>query len=311
MHFTITTFACQTMKITAIAVGLAAWLAGSQSALAGVSVTKQGSTLFIVGDSYDNYVGLVGGKETPYGEVGVRTNPNSDTFVPYEGIGHIDINLQGGDNLLQMDRIRILGDLTIAAGDGDNVVQLGGFGYGDSAVMGNVSVYTGGGRDFVSIEDSSVYGVVDIDTAGGSDFVDLAYGLVVILGEEAPERTTGSDAIRTTDGSDGRTEDDEGPNDLKGSGEAADLPPPPMSNSFGALFLFTGEGRDIVGIMRTEVQSGTTIDLDSDDDRLTLAFRSEFYGDFDARGGQGQDWLYDDPLNYYESNPHFQSFELP
>jgi hypothetical protein len=38
---------------------------------------------------------------------------------------------------------------------------------------------------------------------------------------------------------------------------------------------------------------------------------NEFYGDFTARGQQGSDYLSDEPLNFYESAPQFQSFELP
>ena len=94
-----------------------------------------------------------------------------------------------------MDRIHILGTLSVQTGEGDDVVDLGGWGYGTSAIGGDVAIATAGGRDNVRIEDTSVYASVTIDTAEGSDYVQLGYDYFFfsIGATPVPGRTSGVD----------------------------------------------------------------------------------------------------------------------
>jgi len=82
----------------------------------------------------------------------------------------------------------------------------------------------------------------------------------------------------------------------------------------GALDIATGEGADAVGLTDNEVYGETVIELGDDDDALLLGAGlpvNDFYDAFTGRGDAGQDSLYNDPANYYDSAPHFHSFELP
>ena len=326
MRSPIATSARQFGKVMLAAFGLATWLAAAQvgQAAYGVSVNQQGDTLYIVGDENANTVSIVGADDEPYGKVGVYV---VDVPWVYTGVNHIHVDLGGGDNFLGMDRINILGTLTVLTGDGDDVLDLGGWGYGASAIGGDVAIATAGGRDNVRIEDASVYASVTIDTAEGSDIVQLGYDhFFFSLGASpVPGRTTGDDSFRSDDS--GR---DDGPSDLialadDGRGDLSVLPDEGddakfilglaylagPSNAFESLYVFTGDGRDMVGITGAQIDVETTIELGSDDDRLILDAPNEFYGDFTARGEQGSDYLSDEPTNFYESAPQFQGFELP
>jgi hypothetical protein len=335
MRSSIATFVRRVSKITLAAFGLAAWLAAAQvgQAAYGVSVNQEGDTLYIVGDENANTVSIIGADDEPHGKVGVFV---VDVPWVYEGVNHIHVDLGGGDNFLGMDRINILGTLTVLTGDGDDVLDLGGWGYGASAIGGDIAISTAGGRDNVRIEDTSVYASVTIDTADGSDIVQLGYDYFFfsIGASPAPGRTAGEDSFRADDSGrddspsdlsaltddDGRSDlialPDDGPSDGPSDGDDAKLvlrlaylagP----SNVFESLYVFTGDGRDMVGITGAQIDVETTIELGSDDDRLILDAPNEFYGDFTARGEQGSDYLSDEPTNFYESAPQFQSFEQP
>lgn len=318
MRSPITTSARRVCKIILAAFCLVIWPAAAQVAQAayGVSANQIGDTLYIAGNDNANTVSIVGADDE-FGTVGVYV---VDVPWVYTGVNHIHVDLQGGDNFLGMDRINILGNLTVQTGDGNDVVDLGGWGYGPSAIGGDVAIATAGGRDNVRIEDAVVYASVTIDTADGSDMVQFGYDnfFFSIGATPVPGRDAGGDFLRADDS--GR---DDGPSDLSvlpddGSRDGDDaqlvlglLYAVEPTNVFDSLFVFTGDGRDQVGITGTQVDVETTIELGSADDRLTLDAPNEFYGDFTARGEQGSDQLVDEPGNYYENNPQFQSFELP
>ncbi len=315
MRSPIATSARRVSKITLAACCLAAWLAAVQVAQAayGVSANQIGDTLYIDGNDNPNTVSIIGADDEPYGKVGVFV---VDVAWVYEGVNHIHVDLGGGDNFLGMDRINILGDLTVLTGDGHDEVDLGGWGYGASTIGGEIAIATASGRDLVQIEDTSVYGSVTIDTAEGSDIVEVGDDgiLFSIQADSVPSRTADSGSFAA-----GVAERDEAPSDLSASPDdddeaksflglvyAAGLP-----SAFDNLYLFTGDGRDQVGITGTQVNVETIIELGRDDDRLRLEHPNQFYGDFTARGEHGSDYLYDDPGNFYESAPQFQGFELP
>ena len=308
-------FARRVRKVVLAAFCLTTWLAAAHVAQAayGVSVNQEGDTLYIVGNENANTVSIVG-SEDEFGTVGVYV---VDVPWVYEGVTNIHVDLGEGDNFLGLDRINILGNLTVLTGEGDDVVDLGGWGYGPSAIVGDVAIATAGGRDNVRIEDTSVNASVTIDTGDGSDFVQLGYDhfFFVIGATPVPGRDAGVDSLRTADAdrddglSDLSAADDDGDDDARLVLRLWQAIEP--SNDFGSLFIFTGDGRDQVGITGALVEVETTIELGSADDQLILDAPNEFYGDFTARGQQGSDTLLDEPLNFYESAPQFQSFELP
>jgi hypothetical protein len=320
-----TTFVHGVSRITLAACCLAAWLLAAQVARAayGVSANQIGDTLYIAGDENANTVSIVGADDD-YGKVGVYV---VDVPWVYTGVNHIHVDLQGGDNFLGMDRINILGTLTIQTGDGNDVVDIGGWGYGASAIGGDVAIATAGGSDNVRIEDTSVYASVTIDTAAGSDFVQLGYDsfFVSIGAVPVTSRTSGVDSLRAdTSGRDDGPSDlsartDDGRSDLRALPDDGDdaklvlglLYAAGPSNMFDSLYVFTGDGRDKVGITGAQIEVETTIELGSADDSLILDAPNEFYGDFTARGQQGSDYLADEVTNFYESAPQFQGFELP
>lgn len=315
-------------KLALAACTLAACLAAANIAQAayGVSVNQEGDTLYIIGDGNANTVSIVGAEDDD-GTVGVYV---VDVPWVYTGVNHIHVDLGGGDNFLGMDRINILGTLTVLTGDGHDVVDLGGWGYGASAFGGDVSIATAGGRDNVRIEDTAVYASVTIDTAAGSDNVQLGfdYFFFSIGATPVPGRASGDSLSADTSGRDdepsdliARTDSGSGdltalPDDGSSDGDDAKLALELMylfapSNMFDSLYVYTDDGRDAVGITGTQIEVETTIELGADDDRLILDAPNEFYGDFTARGEQGADYLSDEPTNFYESSPTFQGFELP
>lgn len=193
MRSPIATSARRVSKITLAACCLAAWLAAVQVAQAayGVSVNQEGDTLYIVGNENANTVSIVGADDE-FGKVGVYV---VDVPWVYTGVNHIHVDLGEGDNFLGLDRINILGNLTVLTGDGNDVMDLGGWGYGPSAIGGDVAIATAGGRDNVRIEDTVVYASVTIDTAEGSDFVQLGYDHFFSRSEPLPCQAARSTAI--------------------------------------------------------------------------------------------------------------------
>lgn len=301
--------------ITTIAAAcLAAWLATGQVAHAayGIVVEQQGDTLYIVGDENANTVSLVGA-EGDYGTIGVYV---VDVPWVYTDVNHIYVDLGEGDNFVGLDRINILGSLNVLTGGGRDEIDFGGWGYGTSEIGGNVDIATAGGLDIVQLEDAAVYGSVTIDTAEGSDIVEIGDDGIVfsILGIRAPTRTQDSDSFQAS-----VAERDDVQSDLSALSDDPDeakfilglVYSAALPSSTGSLYVFTGAGRDQVGITGTQVNVETVIELGSDDDRLRLEHPNQFYGDFTARGEQGTDELYDDPGNFYESAPQFLQFELP
>jgi hypothetical protein len=215
-----------------------------------------------------------------------------------------------------LDRINIPGNLIVLTGEGRDEVDLGGWNYGPSSFGGNVEIATAGGRDMVQIEDASVIGSVTIDTAEGSDIVEIGDDgiLFSIVGDRAPGRTVASDSVQAS-----VAERDDAASDLAALSDDPDeakfvlglVYSAGLPSATGSLYVYTGAGRDHVGITGTQVNVETIIELGTDDDRLRLEHPNQFYGDFTARGQQGSDYLYDDPGNFYESAPQFLQFELP
>jgi hypothetical protein len=168
----------------------------------------------------------------------------------------------------------IMASATIEAGDGDNRVVLG---RAESpsdlgaVVMGDLLVSTGGGYDRVEVAKCWLDGNVAIDTAAGDD--------IVILGTHYEPASAVAGNVFA-----------------------------------GALDITTGEGADAVGLTDNEVYGDTVIELGDDDDALLLGADlpvNDFYGALTGRGDAGLDTLDNAPANYYDSPPHFHSFELP
>jgi hypothetical protein len=314
MRFAIHPFLCRKSHFTLAAACLAAWLAAGQAAHAayGIVVDQLGDTLYVTGNENANTLSIVGA-ESEDGTVAVYV---VDVPWVYEGVNHIHVDLGNGDNFLGLDRINISGNLVVLTGEGRDEVDLGGWNYGPSSFGGNVEIATAGGRDMVQIEDASVVGSVTIDTAEGSDIVEIGDDgiLFSIVGDRAPRRTVASDSVQAN-----VAERDDAPGDLAAPADDPDeakfivglVYSAALPSATGSLYVYTGAGRDQVGITGTQVNVETIIELGTDDDRLRLEHPNQFYGDFTARGQQGSDHLYDDPGNFYETAPHFLQFELP
>jgi hypothetical protein len=169
-----------------------------------------------------------------------------------------------------------------------------------NTIISDATVSTGAGADQVGALGTIVWGETLIETASGDDIVNLSLAYTVA---EAPAGgTTSRDATRTSGQS--RTSPSK---DLTSSRTAKVLGP---INTFYGLTIDTDEGSDAVLLQSNEIHEYTAIFLGDNADGIPLLDSNDFYGDFSAHGGNGQDTLNEGPGNSYEHPPQFHSFEL-
>ena len=278
MRFHTTNFIRRIVKVTVVAICLTAGLATGQSAYA-IDVTQNGDTLTITGDNSDDAV-YIQGLEGFGGPVGTWTSLGIDT---YYGVQNIHVDLQGGDNLLWMYDLWFAGDVTFAAGDGNDQVTM------NQSNVNNVTFELGGGDNDVHFE-FNMLGPVSVSGGSGCDRVEMLH----VDCEAITCITRGGDDFVGIGG--GYSTWDTGFGDVSEN-----------------ITVRTGSGRDLVALVGVNALYGDTlIRLGRQDDILAMAFGgdpNEFFGEFTARGGGGYDTLYRYPENVYYNTPTFQSFE--
>jgi hypothetical protein len=317
MQHAVTSVVSRTAKTAAaVVLGLCVLPTGGTSARGGDPLVVQwGDTLLILGDETADSVALIGGSNIDQ-EVGVFV-----TDVPwiYEGVENIYVDLQGGDNFLATDQLYVVGDLIILAGDGDDDVRLGGWGYNVTFIYGEVEIETGGGDDLVSIEDTWISWATTIDLGDGdNEFLTGHYLDTEVDGFQFHNLaiTSGSghdrlallaryyrDVTITTGAGD----------DLVGLG-ASHATWATSGNHFEDLTVETGDGDDLVAMAGNELWGDAMIKAGNDDDLVLLGglggdSPNEFQEAFTAQGNSGHDVLWVDSGNVYAFKPHFQSFE--
>jgi hypothetical protein len=238
-------------------------------------------------------------------------------------VQHIDVEFAGGANFLALYQVHVAGNVTISAGDGDNELVLGHSLYDPNLIWGDLSVIVGHGDSRVLLEESWIMASATIEAGDGDNRVVLGRAEspsdlgAVVLGDLLVDTAGGYDrvevakcwldgnvAIDTADG-----------DDIVILGTHYEPASAVAGNVFaGALDIATGAGADAVGLTDNEVYGETVIELGDDDDALLLGTgvpANAFYDSFTGRGDAGLDSLDNDPANYYDSAPHFHSFELP
>ena len=238
-------------------------------------------------------------------------------------VQHIDVDFAGGANFLALYQVHVAGNVTISAGDGDNELVVGRPPYDPNLIGGDLSVIVGHGDSRVRLEESWILGNATIEAGDGDNRVvvgraespsDLG---AVVLGDLLVSTGGGYDRVEVAKcWLDGNVAIDTAAGD-----DAVILgthyePASAVAGNVlaGALVIATGEGADSVGLTDNEVYGATEIELGDDDDGLLLGAglpANAFYDAFTARGNAGLDAVDNDPANYYDSAPHFHSFELP
>jgi hypothetical protein len=305
--------ACQAV---ALAAGIVWTTAAGRAATAGPVVNQTRSTLTILGDGFGDSIAIIGAEDEP-GTVGVYVN---DVPWVYEGVQHIVIDLMDGENFVGLDRVEIPGNLVISCGDGDDAVHIGGYGYGPNRIHGNLLVSTGEGADQVRYEQGSVDGLFSIDTAGGHDEVLFGHHLIdglmayagTLTGALSITTGAGNDAVAFLGSELGTTEINTGNGDDivgLGMGHASWTI---RGNELTGLSLETGAGEDLVALLDNESYADLYINLGNNADYLLLGgfgAPNTFEAPVEARGGKGNDELWNDPLNAYDVPPEFLNFE--
>lgn len=162
------------------AIMIATTSAPTMAALA--EVEQIDNTLYITGGNYGDSVSIIGAS-SGVGTVGVYI---ADVPQIFSGVSHIEIDLGGGDDVLAMDRIRVVGILDIDLGDGNNVMYFGGLGFGQSQIAGDTyisALENGSGANHIMVDDVAVQGVLGISTGNGDDIVEFG---VTIAGAIEP-----------------------------------------------------------------------------------------------------------------------------
>lgn len=238
-------------------------------------------------------------------------------------VQHIDVDFDGGANFLAMYQVHVAGNVTVAAGDGDNELVVGRPPYAPNLIGGDLSVVVGHGDSRVQVEESWILGGATIEAGDGDNRVVLgrAESLsdlgAVVLGDLQIATAGGYDGVELAKcWLDGDVAIDTGADpDFVILGTHYESASVVAGNVLAqALDITTGEGADAVGLTDNAVHGVTLIELGDDDDGLLLGAGfppNAFFDAFTARGDAGMDSLEDDAANYYDSAPHFQSFELP
>lgn len=316
MNLTRTTRISRTAQTAAAAACLALMTAGVRSIHAGPVVHQTRSTLTILGDGFGDSISIIGAENEP-GTVGVYVN---DVPWVYEGVQNILVDLMDGDNFLGLNRVEIDGDLVVSCGDGEDVIHIGGYGYGPNRIHGDLHISTGDGADQVRYEQSSVDGLFTIDTAGGDD--DILFGHHLIEGLMAYAGTlTGALSINTGAGNDdiaflgtelGTTEIITGNGDDTVGLWLGHASWTIQGNELTGLSVETGAGDDLVALLDNDSYGDLFINLGNNADFLLLGgfgAPNNFEAPVEARGGKGSDELWNDPLNVYDEAPVFLNFE--
>jgi hypothetical protein len=238
-------------------------------------------------------------------------------------VQHIDVSFAGGANFLALYQVQVAGNVSIAAGDGDNELVLGQPPYDPNLIWGDLSVVVGHGDSRVQLEESWIIGNATIEAGDGDNRVVLGRAEspsdlgAVVLGDLLVATAGGYDRVELAkcwlDGD--VAIDTAAGDDVVILGTHYEPASAVAGNVFAqALDITTGEGVDAVGLTDNEVHGATLIELEDDDDALYLGSglpANAFWGAFTARGDAGQDAVDNDAANYYDSAPHFHSFELP
>jgi hypothetical protein len=353
----ITTFVSRALKTAALAIGLCGMLASGQAAhgqdlfqeggdrsyigravsppeephagtlaadsrRAGLSsVAMVGNTLVISSlDNRGHKIYIIGVEGKP----GAMTVHFDDWDMQiFFDVQHIDVDFAGGANFLALYQVQVAGNVTIAAGDGDNELVLGRPPYDPNLIWGDLSVVVGDGDSRVQLEESWIVGNATIEAGEGDNRVVLGRAEspsdlgAVVLGDLLVATAGGYDRVELAkcwlDGD--VAIDTAAGDDIVILGTHYESASVVAGNVLAqALDIATGEGADVVGLTDNEVHGTTLIELGDDDDGLLLDAGfppNSFYDAFTARGDAGQDALEDDAANYYDSAPHFHSFELP
>ncbi len=339
MHHAIATLVRRATRETAAvatAIGLAALLGGSRPAAAAATVIQLGDTLSITGNRGDDSIWIIGVD----GHAGIVTVKVDDLpMVAHHGLQHIHVDLRGGENFLAMYQVHLGGDVTITGGDGKNYLWLGRrFGklhnYMPNLIWGSLSIAVGDGLNETVLENSWIIGDVEIDGSDGRNYVMLGNDSpldlgAVVFGNLSVTTGAENDRIEIVKSWLGDTLIDTGADRdsvllgmlLNESGANYEFI---GGNVFvGTLSVAAGAGADNVKLADNAVYGDATMTLGDDDDSLLLlgpdvldglTFEyppNEFHAALAADGGNGEDYLYDDPANVYAFEPEFDGFELP
>ncbi len=284
-------------------------------------VGMDGDTLVISSlDNFGHKVYLIGVEGKP----GAMTVHFDDWAMQiFFDVEHIDVAFGGGANFLALYQVHVAGNVTISAGDGDNEVVLGLPGYDPNLIWGDLSLAVGHGDSRVKVEESWIMASATIVAGDGDNRVVLGRAEspsdlgAVVLGDLLVATGGGYDRVEVAKcWLDGEVAiDTAAGDDIVILGTHYEAGSAVAGNVLAqALDILTGEGADAVGLTDNEVYGTTLIELGDDDDTLLLGAGlppNAHYDAFTARGDAGQDSLDDDPANYYDSAPHFHSFELP
>jgi hypothetical protein len=340
-----TKYVSRAVKAAVLAVGFAGMLASGQAARGQsepmdassgpvtphdnrLKVDVRPSPIAIVDMVGDTLVVSGAGSHKVY-IIGVEGKPGAMTVhfdnLPMQiffDVQHIDVAFTGSGSFLAMYQVHVAGNVTIAGADGDNEFVLGLPGYDPNLIWGDLSVVVGHGDNRVKLEESWIMASATIEAGDGDNRVVLGRAEspsdlgAVVLGELLVATGGGYDHVEVAKcWLDGNVAiDTAAGDDFVILGTHYEPASAIAGNVFvAALDITTGEGMDAVGLTDNEVYGATVIELGDDDDALLVGAGlnpNAFYDNFTARGDAGQDSLMDDPANYYDSAPHFQSFEL-
>lgn len=195
--------------------------------------------------------------------------------------GDIEISTGDGPDAISIDDTWVGGNVTVDSRDGTDHVNLGAPLYFTAdpdtkgvTILGELTISTGAGTDYIWIMRTSVLGHTQITTAQNQDRVALGFDPAVL-----PIRNQRRGKATTT-------------------------------NTFLGLTIETGDEYDDVALMSNDIYMDTRIELGNGDDTLSFEAGNRFNGPVEAYGQGGQDTLEEDPDNDYAVPPEFNSFEL-
>lgn len=304
------------------AAGIVLLAVGAPPARAAVTVSQKGDTLYVSGNRVDDHIVIIGVDGKP-GNVTVK--PAGQPMTAHHGFQHLVINLGGGGNVLAMVQAHVPGNVTINSGSGSNALILGHEWYMPNLIRGDLDVSCLNASCEVHLEQSWIVGNASFllgDDGNNVQFGrnDLAADLAaVVFGDLTIDCGDGDDRIEVVKswfGGDALFETAGGDDDVILGTQYATGSPIAGNIFEGNVGIYTGDGEDGVGLTDSTFGGDVEIETGNDDDDLYLgdepAFpANDFFGDVDADGGGGQDFLNDDPGNNYASTPNFDHFELP
>jgi hypothetical protein len=320
MHVPIVARSHMIWKLLAIA-GIVGLAGGPEPASAAVSVSQKGQTLYVTGTRSDEWVYIIGVD----GEPGVITIQSAgQPMTAHFGFQNLSVNLGGGNNVVVIVQVNLPGSLWVNGGSGINELFVGLEKYMPNLIWGDVNVSITGTSE-IEMEQSWILGAANIDLGDAGNRVvigraDTAEDLgAVILGGLTVETGAGADRIEVAKSwiVGGALFETAGGSDEVILGTHYETGSPVAGNIFdGNVTILTGAGEDGVGLTDCTFDDNVSIETGDDDDELYLGDEPEFpansfAGEVDAHGGNGEDFLNDDPENAYADPPSFHSFELP